>query len=156
MEEHFPPNRDAGLNAMTLPTAATDEVRLVAALTDVLRQQRQTLLDRDPAGHLPTAQIGSGTAAGLLAPIWQPLLDELQVCAEHWQKQPAAASRASAELTARVNALRQEYEGLQHTLTVWSAAIEQAIAQSAQRPPEPVYGVAYGHASPQRQTLGRG
>ena len=156
MEEHFPPNRDAGLNAMTLPTAATDEVRLVAALTDVLRQQRQTLLDRDPAGHLPTAQIGSGTAAGLLAPIWQPLLDELQVCAEHWQKQPAAASRASAELTARVNALRQEYEGLQHTLTVWSAAIEQAIAQSAQRLPEPVYGVAYGHASPQRQTLGRG
>ena len=156
MEKHFPPNRDAGLNAMTIPTAATDEARLVAALTDVLRQQRQALLDGDPAGRLPTAQAGSRGAADLLAPIWQPLLDELRVCTEHWQKQPAAASPASAELTARDNALRQEYEGLQHTLSVWSAAIEQAIAQSAQRPPEPVYGVAYGHASPQRQTLGRG
>lgn len=156
MEEHFSPNRDAGLNAMSHPTAATDEARLVAALTDVLRQQRQILLDSGPAGHLPTAQAGSRGAADLLAPIWQPLLDELRVCTEHWQKQPAAASPASAELTARVNALRQEYEGLQHTLSVWSAAIEQAIAQSAQRPPEPVYGVAYGHASPQRQTLGRG
>ena len=156
MEEHSPPNRDAGLNAMSNPTAAPDEARLVAALTDVLRQQRQTLLDGNPTGHLPPAQTGSRGDAGLPAPIWQPLLDELRVYTEHWQKQPATASRASAELSARVNALRQEYEGLQHTLTVWSTAIEQAIAQSAQRLPEPVYGVAYGHASPQRQTLGRG
>lgn len=137
---------------MSILNAAKDEARLVAALADVLRQQRQTLLNSDPSGETHAAP----TNHGGFVPIWQPLLDELQVCTQRWQERPAAASLASAELAARVNALRQEYEGLQHTITVWSAAIEQAMEQSAQRAPEPVYAVAYGHPSPQRQTLGRG
>lgn len=141
---------------MSIPNAAKDEARLVAALTDVLRQQRQALLDSDPGTQTSNASANQGGNTFGLVPIWQPLLDELQVCAQHWQERPAASAQASAELAARVNALRHEYEGLQHTLTVWSAAIEQAMAQSSQRPPDPVYGVAYGHASPQRQTLGRG
>lgn len=138
-------------------THPLDEARLVAALTDVLRQKRQALLGGDLALQASTASAAARATPDWLAPLWQPLLDELDRCTARRQ-QAGDKPAVSTELAARVNALRQEYEGLQYTLTVWSAAIRQALEQSSQRLPEPVYGPAYGysHSSTQRQTLGRG
>jgi hypothetical protein len=133
-----------------------DEARLVAALTDVLRQKRQALLDSDLALQGPSISAATNPLPEWLAPIWQPLLDDLDLCTARWQDQGRNKPAVSAELAASVSALSHEYEGLQHTLALWSAAIKQAMELSAQRPPEPVYGPGYGHSSPQRLTLGRG
>ncbi len=138
-------------------TSSLDEAGLVTALTDVLRQKRRALMGGDLALQASTAPAVAPATPDWFAPIWQPLLDELDRCTARRQ-QTADQPAVSPELVARANALREEYEGLQHTLTVWSAAIRQALEQSSKRLSEPVYGPAYGqsHSSTQRQTLGRG
>ncbi|MBW4048571.1 MAG: hypothetical protein HIU89_11750 [Proteobacteria bacterium] len=135
-------------------TALMDESRLVAALTDVLRRKRQNLLDSDSALPATGVPDSAAPAPDWLNPIWQPLLDRLQPYAAH--RQQGRCEPPSAELTAQVLALRHEYEGLQHTLTVWIAAIQLAMAKAARQQPPPVYGPASSMSSPQRQTLGRG
>lgn len=50
---------------MPQPQTPPDERQLVAALTEVLRQQRQALVNTGTEGALP------------VAPIWQPLIDAL-------------------------------------------------------------------------------
>jgi hypothetical protein len=128
---------------MTSPVSR-DEVRLVAALTEVLREKRRAIVESDAGARMPA----------WLAPIWQPLLDEL----EHFriERQSGKALPPSPELAAQAAALQLEYEGLQHTLTVWSAALQQAIAAAGRQHAAPVYGSFFGGAGAPRQTLGRG
>ena len=132
---------------MSLPQIPQDERQLVAALTEVLRQQRQALVNTGTEGALP------------VTPIWEPLIQALDGFAERRRSADPGLDR-SPELTAEVAALRDETLALQHTLTVWSAALQQAITQSKRQTAEPTYGPstgaskAYGGAA--RQTLGRG
>jgi len=132
---------------MSQPQTPPDERQLVAALTEVLRQQRQALVNTGSEGALP------------VAPIWQPLIDALDGYTARRRSGDPALER-TPELTAEVNALRDETLALQHTLTVWSAALQQAIAQSQRQTPEPTYGpatgAAKGYGGSQGQTLGRG
>jgi hypothetical protein len=132
---------------MPQPQTPPDERQLVAALTEVLRQQRQALVNTGAEGALP------------VAPIWQPLIDSLDGYTARRQSGDPVLER-SPELTAEVTALRDETQALQHTLAVWSAALQQAIAQSQKQTPEPTYGPASGatkgYGSAQRQTIGRG
>jgi len=132
---------------MSQPQTPPDERQLVAALTEVLRQQRQALVNTGTEGALP------------VAPIWQPLIDALDGYTARRQSRDPGLER-TPELTAEVNALRDETLALQHTLTVWSAALQQAITQAQKQTPEPTYGPATGapkgYGGSQGQTLGRG
>lgn len=116
-------------------TTDNEELRLVAALTAVLRRKRLDLIEGGPA---------------TLSPIWQPLLDELGCFTQQRADRPQAPS---AELRVGVQALQQEYDGLKHSLEVWSAALQQAMAASRARgAAAPVYG-----ATPTAgNTIGRG
>ena len=124
-----------------------DERQLVAALTEVLRRQRQALVNTGSEGAAP------------VAPIWQPLIAALDQFAARRRAGDPTLDR-SPELTAEVAALRDETLALQHTLTVWSAALQQAIAQSQRQAADPTYGpatgAAKGYGQTQGQTLGRG
>jgi hypothetical protein len=124
-----------------------DERQLVAALTEVLRQQRQALVNTGSEGAAP------------VTPIWQPLLQALEGYAERRRSGDPVLDH-SPEITAEVTALRDETLALQHTLTVWSAALQQAITQSQRQAAEPTYGpasgVAKGYGQTQGQSLGRG
>ncbi|WP_449371250.1 hypothetical protein [Thiomonas sp.] len=124
-----------------------DERQLVAALTEVLRRQRQALVNTGSEGAAP------------VTPIWQPLIAALDQFAARRRAGDPTLDR-SPELTAEVAALRDETLALQHTLTVWSAALQQAIAQSQRQAADPTYGPATGAAKrygqTQGQTLGRG
>jgi len=132
---------------MSQPQTPPDERQLVAALTEVLRQQRQALVNTGTEGAQP------------VAPIWQPLIDALDGYTARRQSGDPVLER-TPELTAEVTALRDETLALQHTLTVWSAALQQAITQSQKQTPEPTYGpataAAKGYGASQRQTIGRG
>lgn len=132
---------------MTQPQIPQDERQLVAALTEVLRQQRRALVNTGTEGALP------------VTPIWEPLIQALDQFADRRRSADPALDR-SPELTAEVTALRDETLALQHTLTVWSAALQQAITQSQRQTAEPTYGPATGaskaYGAAQRQTLGRG
>lgn len=132
---------------MSTPQTTPDERQVVTALTEVLRQQRQTLIQGGPDGTIPTA------------PIWQPLIDALDGYTSRRQAGDAQLAPAP-ELAAEVASLREETQALQHTLTVWSAALQKAIDQSARQTTEPTYGpasgVGKGYGQSQRQTLGRG
>lgn len=129
------------------PQTPPDERQLVTALTEVLRQQRQALVNTGSEGALP------------VAPIWQPLIDALDAYTARRRAGDPTLDR-SPELVAEVAALRDETLALQHTLAVWSAALQQAIAQSRKQSPEPTYGPAAGagrrYCGTQRPTLGRG
>ncbi|MGE0071520.1 MAG: hypothetical protein AB7S55_00440 [Thiomonas sp.] len=124
-----------------------DESQLVAALTEVLRQQRHALVNSGSEGAPP------------ITPIWQPLIDALDAYTARRQAGDPSLQR-SPELVAEVSALRDETMALQHTLSVWSAALQQAIAQSRQQTPEPTYGpaggAARGYRGSARQVLGKG
>lgn len=129
------------------PHPLTDERQLVAALTEVLRQQRQALVNSGTEGAAP------------VAPIWQPLIDALDgYTAQRHSADPQP--ERTPELVAAVTALREETMALQHTLSLWSAALQQAIDQSNKQTPEPVYrragaGTA-AYAGAPGQSLGRG
>ncbi|OYV29757.1 MAG: hypothetical protein B7Z79_09510 [Thiomonas sp. 20-64-9] len=124
-----------------------DERQLVAALTEVLRQQRQALVNTGSEGAAP------------VTPIWQPLLQALEGFAQRRRSGDPVLDH-SLEITAEVTALRDETLALQHTLSVWSAALQQAITQSQRQAAEPTYGpasgVAKGYGQTQGQSLGRG
>ena len=128
---------------MTQPSIPHDERQLVAALTEVLRQQRQALVNTGSEGAMP------------VTPIWQPLIDALDSYTARRQAGDAALTR-TPELTAEVNALRDETVALQHTLSVWSAALQQAIAQSQRQGADPTYGPATARTAGARHTLARG
>lgn len=107
--------------------ADLDERQLVRALTAVLQQQRQTLAAGGPEG------------AAVVGPIWQPLIDAL----DRYTEQRRAGQRPSdgaAATAAEVAALRDEAQALQHTLTVWAAALQQALRHSAQQQAATTYG----------------
>ncbi|MGC9185801.1 MAG: hypothetical protein ACP5GC_10195 [Thiomonas sp.] len=129
------------------PQPLPEERQLVAALTEVLRQQRQALVNSGSEGAAP------------VAPIWQPLLDALDGYTALRQSGNQQSER-TPELVAAVTALREETLALQHTLSIWSAALQQAIDQSNKQTPEPVYrragaGTA-AYAGAPGQSLGRG
>ncbi len=117
----------------------SDEGALLAALTAMLRAKRQSLLQGD-------------MSAQALAPLWQPLLDRLQQLAA--RRADGTAAQADARLRAQAQALREEYEGLQHSLQVWSDALRVARDKAAQRAAAPVYGRSAAAAP--RGSLGRG
>ncbi len=119
--------------------AADDEAALLQALSAMLRDKRQALMQGD-------------MSAQALAPLWQPLLDRLARFAE--RRADGGVAPPGAVLQAQAQALRQEYDGLLHTLTVWSDAMRQARDQAARRPLDPVYGQAAAPAA--RRSLGRG
>ena len=119
--------------------AAGDEAALLQALSAMLRDKRQALMQGD-------------MSAQALAPLWQQLLDRLVQFSA--RRAEGRAGPASAQLQTQADALRQEYEGLLHTLAVWSDAMRQARDQAAQRPRDPVYGQSAGPAA--RRSLGRG
>ncbi len=125
--------------------ADLDERQLVRALTDVLQQQRQTLAAGGPEG------------AAVVGPIWQPLIDALDRYAEQRRAGQAAGDGASAATAAEVGALRDEAQALQHTLTVWTAALQQALGQSARQHAATTYGPGTAAlSSGPRPRLGRG
>ena len=120
-----------------------DEHQLVHALTEVLHQQRKTLAEGGPGGAVP------------VAPIWQPLIDALDRFAV--QRRAGGPEAPSPELAAEVGALRDEAQALQHTLTVWTAALRQAIGQSQTRDAHMTYGPGSGTVGAvTRPSLGRG
>ncbi len=124
-----------------------DERQLVRALTAVLQQQRQALV-RDSGDGVVPAQV-----------IWQPLIDALDAHAAQ-RRALAATAAPDPDLANDVAALRAETLALQHALTLWSAALSQAITQSSGRLDEPVYAVSRqggsSYAGSSRQSLGRG
>ena len=121
------------------PGADGDELALLGALTSMLRDKRRSFMEGDLS---PQA----------LLPLWQPLLDRLAPFTA--RRAQGGAGQPGAQLRAQAEALRQEYEGLQHTLQLWSEALRAARVKSARRGAEPVYGQAQaGHA---RGSLGRG
>ena len=121
---------------MTQPQIPQDERQLVAALTEVLRQQRRALVNTGTEGALP------------VTPIWEPLIQALDQFTDRRRSADPALDR-SPELTAEVTALRDE-----------TLALQQAITQSQRQTTEPTYGPATGaskaYGAAQRQTLGRG
>jgi hypothetical protein len=121
------------------PGADGDELALVGALTSMLRDKRRTLMEGD-------------LSAQAMLPLWQPLLDRLAPFTA--RRAQGGAGQPGAQLRAQAEALRQEYEGLQHTLQLWSEALRAARDKSARRGAEPVYGQA--QAGRARGSLGRG
>lgn len=121
------------------PDTDSDELAVLEALVSLLRDKRRALMDGD-------------VSAQAMVPLWQPLLDRL---APFTARRASGSSHApSALLRARADALRQEYEGLQHTLRVWSDALRLARDKVARRRVEPVYGRT--RPSGVRGSLGRG
>ena len=118
---------------------AGDEGALLSALTAMLRDKRRALMDGDAS---PQA----------LAPLWQPLLDQLGRFTE--RREAGRSAPPDAALLAQADALRQEYEGLRHTLELWSDALRIASDKARQQPRQPVYGQSGAPAS--RGSLGRG
>lgn len=123
----------------TRPDPASDERELLSALTGMLRDKRRALMEGDVSEQS-------------LAPLWQPLLDRLAYFTE--QRDDGRASAPDAGLRAQADALRQEYDALQHTLQLWSDAVQMARGKAQQRGLEPVYGQAGATSS--RGSLGRG
>lgn len=121
------------------PAPAGDELALLSALTGMLRDKRRALTEGD-------------TSLQAQAPLWQPLLDQLEVFSA--RRGSGAAGAPDAALRAQADALRQEYEALQHTLQLWSDAVRLARDKARQRPQEPVYGQSAAATS--RGSLGRG
>lgn len=118
--------------------AQLDENQLVRALTDVLHQQCKALAEDGPQG------------AQAVQPIWQPLIDALDRYAVLRRNQGmGVAPSPSPEMVADVSALRDEAQALQHTLAVWSAALQTALGQSAEQDA----GLTYG---PGKAALGAG
>ncbi len=121
------------------PGADRDELALLGALTSMLRDKRRTLMEGDMSQQA-------------MLPLWQPLLDRLAPFTA--RRAQGRAGQPDAQLRAQAEALRQEYDGLQHTLLLWSEALRAARDKSARQGIEPVYGQARpGHA---RGSLGRG
>lgn len=116
------------------PIPDMDELRLVTALTEVLRARRAALVEGGPAA---------------LSPLWQPLLDEL---ACFTQARTAEARAPSPDLVAGVQALQREYDGLRHGLEVWGAALDHARRQVESRTESAVYGAVPASSG---RTLGR-
>lgn len=123
----------------TTPAAAGEEAALLAAVAGMLRDKRRALMEGD-------------VSAQALAPLWQPLLDRLAEFAA--LRADGRIAPADAALRAQADALRVEYDALQHSLQLWSDAVRLAHDKSQRRPLEPVYGA--GNVGGARGSLGRG
>jgi signal transduction histidine kinase len=119
-------------------TVPTDEVQLIAALTDVLRRKRDALLSDDPLRE-----------AAFVEPIWPPLLEALATHAARRRADPQAP--ASAELRAQVAALQHEFDTVLNGVNVWSEVLRRSLDASRM----PLQGV-YGSGAAAPQSLGRG
>jgi signal transduction histidine kinase len=118
-------------------TVPTDEVQLIASLTDVLRRKRDALLSDDPLRE-----------AAFVEPIWPPLLEALATHAARRRADPQAP--ASAELRAQVAALQHEFDTVLNGVNVWSEVLRRSLDASRM----PLQGV-YGSGAAAPQSLGR-
>ena len=116
-----------------------DELAVLGALSAMLSDKRRALMD----GEL---------SSQAMLPLWQPLLDRLAPFTA--RRAEGRAVEASVQLRAQAEALRQEYDGLQHTLQLWSDALRVARDKSARQDSQPVYGQSL--AGRTRGSLGRG
>lgn len=130
-----PENPRSGSASSSVPT---DEAQLLAALTDVLRRKRETLLGDDPL-HAPV----------WMEPIWPPLLDALAQHAARRRAQPQQPDDPAVRQ--QVHALQQEYDTVLNGLQVWSNVVQRLL--DATRGP---LHQTYGATAASRHSLGRG
>jgi hypothetical protein len=129
----------ANPSSLSRPDPDGEELAVLGALEAMLRDKRRALMEGD-------------VSTQAMLPLWQPLLDRLAPFTA--RRAEGLAGEPGARLRAQAEALRQEYDGLRHTLQLWSDALRVARDKSAHRATEPVYGQAL--ASRARGSLGRG